>query len=196
MTNRLAHVSRATRETNITLDLALDGAGRADIATGVGFADHMLELLTFWGGFDLTVSCHGDVHVDAHHTLEDVGLCLGQAFLQALGDRAGIARVGWARVPMDEALTDVALDLSGRPYLVYNVQLPKVKIGQFDTELAREFFQAFANHCGANLHISVAYGENAHHIIEGCFKAFARAMDMASQLDPRVQGVLSTKGAL
>ncbi|HPX61534.1 MAG TPA: imidazoleglycerol-phosphate dehydratase HisB [Deltaproteobacteria bacterium] len=194
--SRTATIERVTRETSVRLSLDLDGSGAGRISTSVPFLDHMLDLFSRHGLFDLTVEASGDIDIDFHHTVEDIGIVLGEAFKQALGDKQGIRRYGQADVPMDEALARVSVDISGRPYLVYNVQLPKVKIGQFDTELAREFFQAFANHCGANLHISVAYGENAHHIIEGCFKAFARAMDMASQLDPRVQGVLSTKGAL
>ncbi len=195
MTTRSAHVSRATRETNITLDLVLDGSGRADIATGVGFADHMLELLAFWGGFDLTVSCHGDVHVDAHHTLEDVGLCLGQALLQALGDRTGIARVGWARVPMDEALADVAVDLSGRPYLVWQGdQLLPPTIASEEKDVWREFCKSFAFAGRFNLHVHFLYGQNGHHLLESAFKGLGLGLKQAVA---RVrQGASSTKGSL
>jgi imidazoleglycerol-phosphate dehydratase len=156
----------------------------------------MLNLFARHGLFDLEVEASGDIDIDFHHTVEDIGIVLGEAFKQALGDKKGIRRYGQATVPMDETLASVAIDISGRPFLVYNVTLPKVKIGEFDVELAREFFQAFVNHCGLNLHINVMYGENVHHIIEACFKAVARAMDVATQLDPRVEGVLSTKGVL
>jgi imidazoleglycerol-phosphate dehydratase len=156
----------------------------------------MLNLFARHGLFDLTVEASGDIDIDFHHTVEDIGIVLGEAFKQALGEKKGIRRYGQATVPMDETLASVAIDISGRPYLVYHVALPKVKIGEFDVELAREFFQAFVNHCGLNLHINVMYGDNVHHIIEACFKAVARAMDVATQLDPRVEGVMSTKGVL
>jgi imidazoleglycerol-phosphate dehydratase len=156
----------------------------------------MLNLFARHGFFDLGVEACGDIDIDFHHTVEDIGIVLGEAFKQALGDKKGIRRYGQASVPMDETLASVTADISGRPYLVYHVSLPKVKIGEFDVELAREFFQAFVNHCGLNLHINVMYGENVHHIIEACFKAVARAMDAATQLDPRVEGVMSTKGIL
>jgi imidazoleglycerol-phosphate dehydratase len=194
--SRKASIERVTNETRIRLELSIDGAGTAKICTSVPFLDHMLNLFARHGFFDLQVEASGDIDIDFHHTVEDIGIVLGEAFKQALGDKKGIRRYGQATVPMDETLASVAIDISGRPYLVYHVTLPKVKIGEFDVELAREFFQAFVNHCGLNLHINVMYGENVHHIIEACFKAVARAMDVATQLDPRVEGVMSTKGVL
>jgi imidazoleglycerol-phosphate dehydratase len=193
---RAAAIERVTKETRIKLSLNVDGKGDAKICTSVPFLDHMLNLFARHGLFDLEVEANGDIDIDFHHTVEDIGIVLGEAFKQALGDKKGIRRYGQATVPMDETLASVAIDISGRPYLVYHVVLPKVKIGEFDVELAREFFQAFVNHCGLNLHINVMYGENVHHIIEACFKAVARAMDAATQLDPRVEGVMSTKGVL
>jgi imidazoleglycerol-phosphate dehydratase len=194
--SRSASIERVTKETKIRLTLEIDGKGEGKICTSVPFLDHMLDLFARHGFFDLCVEATGDIDIDFHHTVEDIGIVLGQAFREALGEKKGIRRYGNAVVPMDETLASAALDLSGRPYLVYNVRLPKVKIGEFDVELAREFFQAFANNCGANLHVNVMYGENVHHIIEACFKAFARAMDTATQVDPRVEGVMSTKGKL
>lgn len=194
--SRMANIERVTNETRIRLELSIDGGGRGKICTSVPFLDHMLNLFARHGLFDLEVEASGDIDIDFHHTVEDIGIVLGEAFKQALGDKNGIRRYGQATVPMDETLASVAVDISGRPYLVYHVTLPKVKIGEFDVELAREFFQAFVNHCGLNLHINVMYGENVHHIIEACFKAVARAMDIATQLDPRVVGVMSTKGVL
>jgi imidazoleglycerol-phosphate dehydratase len=193
---RAAAIERVTKETRIKLSLQVDGKGDAKICTSVPFLDHMLNLFARHGLFDLDVEASGDIDIDFHHTVEDIGIVLGDAFRQALGDKKGIRRYGQATVPMDETLASVAIDISGRPYLVYHVVLPKVKIGEFDVELAREFFQAFVNHCGLNLHINVMYGENVHHIIEACFKALARAMDAATQRDPRVEGVMSTKGVL
>ncbi len=194
--SRTATIERITNETRIKLSLTVDGSGVAKICTSVPFLDHMLNLFARHGLFNLEVEACGDIDIDFHHTVEDIGIVLGEAFKQALGDKKGIRRYGQASVPMDETLASVAVDISGRPYLVYHVNLPKVKIGEFDVELAREFFQAFANHCGLNLHINVMYGDNVHHIIEACFKAFARAMDAASQMDPRIQDVMSTKGVL
>lgn len=194
--SRTARIERITKETSIKLSLAVDGSGEAKICTSVPFLDHMLNLFARHGLFDLEVEASGDIDIDFHHTVEDIGIVLGEAFKQALGEKKGIRRYGQATVPMDETLASVAVDISGRPYLVYHVTLPKVKIGEFDVELAREFFQAFVNNCGLNLHVNVMYGENVHHIIEACFKAFARAMDAATQIDPRVQGVMSTKGVL
>jgi imidazoleglycerol-phosphate dehydratase len=194
--SRCAELERVTKETRIKLTLEVDGSGETTICTSVPFLDHMLNLFARHGLFDLEIEACGDIDIDFHHTVEDIGIVLGEAFKQALADKKGIRRYGQATVPMDETLAAVAVDISGRPYLVYNVRLPKVKIGDFDVELAREFFQAFANHCGLNLHINVMYGDNVHHIIESCFKAVARAMDAATQLDPRVQGVMSTKGIL
>lgn len=193
---RTANIERITKETRIRLELNVDGAGQAKICTSVPFLDHMLNLFARHGLFDLSIEASGDIDIDFHHTVEDVGIVLGEAFRQALDDKNGIRRYGQATVPMDETLAAVAVDFSGRPYLVYHVNLPKVKIGEFDVELAREFFQAFANHAGLNLHINVMYGDNVHHIIEACFKAFARAVDSATQFDPRVEGVMSTKGVL
>jgi imidazoleglycerol-phosphate dehydratase len=193
---RTANIERITKETRIRLELNVDGAGQAKICTSVPFLDHMLNLFARHGLFDLTIEASGDIDIDFHHTVEDVGIVLGEAFKQALGDKNGIRRYGQATVPMDETLAAVAVDFSGRPYLVYHVNLPKVKIGEFDVELAREFFQAFVNHAGLNLHINVMYGDNVHHIVEACFKAFARAVDTATQFDPRVEGVMSTKGML
>lgn len=194
--SRSASIERVTRETQIRLALEIDGSGEGKICSSVAFLDHMLDLFARHGLFDLTVEAKGDTDIDFHHTVEDIGIVLGQAFKEALGEKKGIRRYGQATVPMDETLASVAVDLSGRPYLVYNASLPKVKIGEFDVELAREFFQAFVNNCGANLHINVMYGDNVHHVLEACFKALARALDMATQLDPRIEGVLSTKGKL
>lgn len=193
---RSAEIERTTAETRIKLSLNLDGSGKAAISSSVAFLDHMLNLFARHGLFDLVVEANGDIDIDFHHTVEDIGIVLGTAVRQALGDKQGIRRYGFARVPMDETLAEVTLDISGRPYLVYQVELPKVKVGDFDTELTREFFQAFSNNCGCNLHINLLYGDNVHHIIEACFKAFARALDDATRLDQRVSGVLSTKGVL
>ena len=194
--SRSAEIERVTKETRIKLALEVDGRGEGAICTSVPFLDHMLNLFARHGLFDLEIEACGDIDIDFHHTVEDIGIVLGEAFKQALADKKGIRRYGQATVPMDETLASVAVDISGRPFLVYNVRLPKVKIGEFDVELAREFFQAFASHCGLNLHVNVMYGDNVHHILEACFKAVARAMDTATQLDPRVQGVMSTKGVL
>ncbi|HTP66488.1 MAG TPA: imidazoleglycerol-phosphate dehydratase HisB [Geobacteraceae bacterium] len=194
--SRKASIERITRETQIRLSLEIDGRGEAGICTSVPFLDHMLDLFTRHGLFDITVEAKGDIDIDFHHTVEDVGIVLGQAFKQALGDKKGIRRYGQASVPMDETLASVAVDLSGRPFLVYNVHVPKVKIGEFDVELVKEFFLAFVNNCGMNLHMNVMYGENVHHILEACFKAAARALDQATQVDARIEGVLSTKGKL
>jgi len=194
--SRTASIERVTRETRIRLSINLDGSGVGRICTSVPFLDHMLDLFARHGLFDLEVEAQGDIDIDFHHTVEDIGIVLGQAIKEALGDKKGIRRYGQATVPMDETLASVALDLSGRPYLVYNVTLPKVKIGEFDVELGREFFQAFVNNAGANLHLNVMYGDNVHHVLEACFKGFARALDIATQLDPRIEGVMSTKGKL
>ena len=194
--NRTASIDRTTKETSIRIGLTLDGSGQHEIATGVAFFDHMLTQIARHGFFDLTITATGDLEVDAHHTVEDVGICLGEAFKQALGDKAGIRRYGRGTMPMHEALASVVLDLSGRPFLVWHVDLPKAQVGNFDLELVQEFFTAFCNHAGANLHVNLAYGDNLHHIVEAVFKALARALDEATQLDPRVQGVLSSKGAL
>ncbi len=193
---RTAVVERVTRETRIRLSLGLDGTGEAKVCTSVPFLDHMLDLFARHGLFDLQVDAQGDVDIDFHHTVEDIGIVMGEALKRALGGKEGICRYGQATVPMDETLASAAIDLSGRPYLCFNVPLPKVKIGEFDVELVREFFQAFAGTGGLNLHLNLEYGENVHHIVEACFKAFARALDCATRLDSRITGVLSTKGQL
>ncbi len=194
---RAASVSRRTAETDVAVSIALDGTGRAEIATGVGFLDHMLELFARHGLFDLTVKVTGDLHVDQHHTTEDAGIALGQAVLQALGDKRGIARYADIHLPMDETLTRVALDISGRPFLVFRTAFPTEKIGAFDTELVREWFQAFSMNAGITLHVETLYGANSHHIAESCFKGLARALRAAVAVDPREEGrIPSTKGAL
>jgi len=194
--SRTAAIERITRETRIKLSIDLDGSGQGKICTSVPFLDHMLDLFARHGLFDLMVEAQGDIDIDCHHTVEDIGIVLGQAMKEALGDKKGIRRYGQASLPMDETLAEVVTDLSGRPFLVYNVDLPKVKIGDFDVELGREFFQAFVNNLGANLHINVKYGDNVHHVLEACFKGTAKALDMATQVDQRIEGVLSTKGKL
>jgi imidazoleglycerol-phosphate dehydratase len=194
---RAASVSRRTAETDVSVSIALDGAGKSSIATGVGFLDHMLELFARHGQFDVEVKVTGDLHVDHHHTTEDTGIALGQAFLKALGDKKGIARYADIHLPMDEALTRVALDISGRPFLVFRSAFPAAKIGAFDTELVREWFQAFAINGGVTLHVETLYGDNSHHIAESCFKGLARALRAAVAFDPREEGrVPSTKGSL
>ncbi|PLX81589.1 MAG: imidazoleglycerol-phosphate dehydratase HisB [Desulfuromonas sp.] len=193
---RKATITRKTNETDITLELLLDGSGRHQVETGVPFFDHMLVQIARHGFFDLTARAVGDIEIDAHHTVEDVGISLGEAFKQALGDKAGIRRYGRGTMPMHEALASAILDFSGRPHLVYNVPLPKAQIGNFEVELVEEFLTAFCNHGGINLHVNLAYGDNLHHIIEAVFKALARALDEATGLDPRIEGVLSSKGKL
>lgn len=193
---RTADIARKTGETDIRLSLALDGQGRCDAQCGIGFFEHMLSALCRFGLLDLTLHCEGDLHVDAHHTVEDVGICLGQAIAQALGDKRGIARLGHACVPMDEALALAALDVSGRPYLVLDAQFDAPMVGAMDTQLVREFFRAVATHAGLTLHLRVPYGQNDHHKIEALFKAFGRALRDAVAPDPRIDGVLSTKGVL
>jgi imidazoleglycerol-phosphate dehydratase len=194
---RAARVSRRTAETDISVSLALDGSGQAKIATGVGFLDHMLELFSRHALFDLDLQVTGDLHVDQHHTTEDAGIALGQAFAQALGEKKGIARYAGVHLPMDETLSRVALDISGRPFLVFRTAFPTEKVGGFDTELVREFFQAFAMNGGVTLHVETFYGDNSHHIAESCFKGLARALRAAVALDPREGGrVPSTKGSL
>ncbi len=194
---RAAHITRATTETDVRVELCLDGSGRADIQTGVGFLDHMLTLFAVHGGFDLTVRCAGDTVVDDHHSVEDVGICLGQALRQALGDRRGVTRYGDITLAMDEALILCAVDLSGRPYLRYRAQIPAQKVGTFDTELVQEFFTALAMHAAMTLHIRQLDGENSHHIIEGMFKAFARALRAAVRIDAeRPDAIASSKGVL
>ena len=193
---RAARVERRTSETAITLELTLDGDGSVDVSTGVPFFDHMLQALGRHGLFGLRVRAEGDLAVDAHHTVEDVGICLGQAFAEALGDKRGIRRFGSSVVPMDEALVLAAVDVSGRGQLHYAVELPIEIIGMFDTTLAKEFMVAFATNAGVTVHVRSLAGENAHHIVEAAFKALARALAEAVAVDPRVSGVPSTKGAL
>ncbi len=195
--SRSATISRTTTETDIRLTLDLDGTGRVDLATGVGFFDHMLTALARHALFDLAVQATGDLHIDDHHTVEDVGIVLGQAFAKAIGDKRGIRRYGQAMVPMDEALVEAAIDISGRPLLVWSVAFPVPTIGTMDTELFEEFFRAFAHNALITLHVTAKAGRNAHHIAEACFKALARALRTATEMDPRVEGVIpSTKGAL
>ncbi len=189
-------ITRTTRETDIRLTLDLHGAGRAQIETGIGFFDHMLELFAHHGLFDLTVQAQGDLHVDEHHLVEDVGICLGKAISQGLGDRSGIVRTAHALVPMDEALARVVIDLSGRPYAVFQAQWHTPRIGGLGTDLIGHFFESVAIHAGMNLHARVEYGRNDHHQCEALFKAFARALDAATRQDPRRAGVPSTKGTL
>jgi imidazoleglycerol-phosphate dehydratase len=196
MTERKAEIKRTTKETDISLELNIDGTGISDINTGVGFLDHMLTLFSRHGFFDLKIKATGDLEVDQHHTVEDVGICLGQAFAKACGDKAGIRRFGNTTIPMGESLATVVLDLCDRPFLVFNVQLKNQKVGDFDVELVEEFFQAYVNNSGATLHVNLAYGSNTHHVIEAIFKAFGRAMDQATSKDDRIKGVLSTKGML
>jgi imidazoleglycerol-phosphate dehydratase len=193
---RSAIINRSTRETQIRLELNLDGSGAGSWQTGVGFLDHMLELFTRHGALDLKVEATGDLHVDQHHTVEDVGICLGQAVKQALGDKAGIRRYGHFTLPMEETLCTTAIDLSGRYYLVFNAAFSSPKIGEFDTELVEDFFQAFAANVLCNLHVLVHYGRNSHHVAEAIFKSAARALRMSVETDPRLTGVPSTKGTL
>ncbi len=194
---RSATTERKTKETEITTTVAIDGTGRYDIATGIGFLDHMLEQLSRHSLMDITLKASGDLHIDAHHTTEDSGITLGKAIKEALGNREGIERYGMAYIPMDETLSRVAIDLSGRPYLVWNVRFSQPKLGEMDAELFREWFQAFAFALGATIHVENLYGINNHHIIESCFKGLARALKTATALDPRQQGTVpSTKGVL
>ena len=193
---RTASIQRQTAETNISLELNLDGTGASQIATGVGFFDHMLTLLARHACFDLTVAAEGDLHVDQHHTVEDTGICLGQALREALGDKAGIRRYGHFTLPMEETLVTSAVDLSGRYFLVFNAPIPTAKIGDFDSELVEDFWQAVSANALCNLHVVLHHGRNSHHISEGVFKATARALRMAVESDPRMPGVPSTKGTL
>ena len=194
---RTASIKRDTRETQISLSLDLDGTGRSQIATGVGFLDHMLELFARHGDFDLTISCRGDTQVDGHHSVEDVGICLGQAFAQALGDKRGICRYGQCLLPMDETLVLIAVDFSGRDYLGWSVTLPSPRVGDFDTELAQEFWLAFVRNCPGSLHIRQMAGENTHHILEAVFKGTGRALRMAAAMDENHRDEIpSTKGVL
>ena len=196
MSTRQSEIERKTRETEIKLSVDLDGAGQAAISTGVGFLDHMLELLSKHASLDLTVDATGDLHVDDHHTVEDVGICLGQALAKALGDKEGIRRFGSASVPMQDSLANVALDLSGRFALVFSADFPSAKIGAFDAELIQEFMEAFASNAAMNLHVNAPYGTNSHHMAEAIFKALAKALRWAVDQDPRQAGVPSTKGTL
>jgi imidazoleglycerol-phosphate dehydratase len=193
---RTAEIARKTRETDIRLRLGLDGRGKSEVKTGVGFLDHMLELFAKHSLIDLEVTCAGDLHVDAHHTTEDVGIVLGQAIDRALGDKAGIRRYGHCTLPMDEALVTCAVDLGGRPYWAWDAAMPSPKIGEFDSELVADFWQAVAVQGRMNLHVVLHYGRNCHHISEAIFKGLARAIRAACERDPRVEGVPSTKGAL
>ncbi len=197
MPKRSATVSRDTLETQISVSLDLDGSGKANFATGIPFLEHMLEQIARHGAFDLDIKASGDLHIDDHHTVEDVGIAIGQALTQAMGDKRGIRRYGECHLPMDDALVRAALDLSGRPFLVWDVEMPTAKIGTFDTELVREFFQALATHGGITLHVTKLAGINSHHIAEAAFKAVARALREAVEPDPRkTDAVPSTKGAL
>lgn len=193
---RTADVARKTHETDIALSVNVDGSGKAELDTGVGFFDHMLDALARFALLDLNVRCQGDLEVDAHHTVEDVGICLGRALKDALGDRAGIRRVGSAYLPMDEALAFAAIDISGRPYLAFDAVFVAPMVGAMDTQLAEEFFRAVAVNAGLTVHVKVMEGRNDHHKLEAMFKAFGLALRDAARLDERVQGVLSTKGAL
>ncbi len=193
---RAATIDRQTAETKISLRLTIDGSGQSEISTGVGFLDHMLTLFAKHGLFDLNVVCDGDTQVDAHHTTEDIGICLGQAFREALGNKVGIVRYGHMILPMEETLVTVAVDLSGRNYMVFNAPMTSPKIGEFDSELVEDFWYAFTSNAMCNLHVLLHYGRNSHHIAEAIFKAAARALRAATSIDPRQTGVPSTKGKL
>lgn len=195
---RRAKIHRKTKETDIQVDLNLDGSGMASVKSGVGFFDHMLEALAKHGAFDLTLTCRGDTHIDDHHSVEDVGIVLGEAVAKALGNKAGVCRFGFASVPLDEALSQATIDLSGRPFFAYRggKRLGRGKVGTFDVELLEDFLGAFASSSGSTVHIDIISGRNAHHIVEATVKAFARALRQAVELDPRVTGVPSTKGVL
>lgn len=194
--SRNASVIRKTKETDINLSINIDGNGKSTISTGVGFFDHMLEGFSKHGFFDLEVKVDGDLEVDAHHTVEDTGIVLGQAIADAIGDKKGIKRYGSFILPMDDALVLCAIDLCGRPYFQFDLEFPTEKIGSFDTELIREFFYAITYKCGMNLHMKMLSGVNSHHIAEAAFKAFAKALDQATSIDERIEGILSTKGSL
>jgi imidazoleglycerol-phosphate dehydratase len=193
---RRAEVERTTKETRIRVTVDLDGSGRSELSSGIGFFDHMLDQLARHALLDLTVQANGDLHIDGHHTVEDIGITLGQAFAKALADKAGVRRYGHAYVPLDEALSRVVIDLSGRPELIWNVRFTRAMIGEFDVDLAHEFFQGFVNHALVTLHVDNLRGDNAHHQCETVFKAFARALRMAIEPDPRSAGIPSTKGML
>jgi len=194
--SRISKIHRKTKETEVSIEINLDGSGKTDIKTSIPFLDHMFHLFAKHGFFDLCVQSQGDTSVDDHHLVEDLGICLGAAVKQALGGKEGIARYGAALVPMDETLCGVAVDISGRPYLIYHAAVGEAKIGAFDPALMKEFFKSFSDHSGMTLHINVHYGSNNHHIVEAIFKAFARALNKAVTLQGRIEGVLSTKGSL
>jgi imidazoleglycerol-phosphate dehydratase len=196
MKGRTATINRKTKETDVAVILNLDGSGSSDVRTGVQFLDHMLALFAKHGIFDLKIRCKGDLGVDAHHSVEDIGICLGSALGKALGDKKGLARFAHSYFPMDETLARVAVDLSGRPYLIYNVKVDRRRAGELDSDLIEEFWKAVVTHARMNLHIELLYGRNTHHIFEAIFKAAARALSLATRIDPRVQGVPSTKGVL
>jgi len=196
MNERKATISRKTSETDVTVTLNLDGSGQSNVQTGVQFLDHMLTLFAKHGLFDLDVSCKGDLGIDAHHSVEDIGICLGQALEKAFGDKQGLVRFAHAYFPMDESLVRVALDLSGRSYLVYNVRVERERVGELESDLMEEFWKAVVTHARMNLHIELLYGRNTHHIFEAVFKAAARALCLATRTDSRIQGVPSTKGVL
>ena len=193
---REAEVKRTTKETSIYVKLNLDGTGKADIDTGVGFLNHMMTLVAVHGMFDLVIKATGDLDVDCHHTVEDVGIAFGDALKQALGDKKGSHRYGSGLLPMDEALAEIILDISGRPYLVWNADIPRNMLGTFDTEMGEDFFRALAVHSDMTLHINLPYGRNTHHMLEAIFKGFGRALSMAVAMDPRVHGIMSSKGML
>lgn len=196
MKKRRAEIKRKTKETDISINLTLEGEGKSSITTGIPFLDHMLELFTRHGLFNLTVKAKGDLEVDLHHTVEDVGICLGKSFSAALGDKQGIRRYGETTLPMDDALASVSVDISGRSFLAYRLKIRKVKLGDFNIGLIKEFFRAFADQADLTLHINLLYGEEPHHIIEAVFKAFGRSMREAVEIDPRIKGIPSTKGIL
>jgi imidazoleglycerol-phosphate dehydratase len=196
MSGRTANISRTTTETTVSVTLNLDGSGLGTVDTGVQFLDHMLNLFAKHGVFDLQISCKGDIDIDAHHSVEDIGICLGSAMEQALGDKLGLVRFAHAYYPMDDTLVRVAADFSGRPYLIYNVKVARERVGELDSDLIEEFWKAFVTHAHLNLHIELLYGRNTHHIFEAVFKAAARALSLASRIDERVQGVPSTKGVI
>ncbi len=196
MSERKAHIKRTTAETSIEVTLSIDGEGKGAIRTGIGFFDHMLQLFAAHGQFDLDLVCNGDIDVDGHHSVEDIGIALGMAFQEAMGDKRGICRYGSFFLPMDEALAHVALDLSGRPYLVYEGGEMAPMIGEYDTELTEEFLRAFSVHAGITLHVRILYGRNSHHKVEAIFKALAHALRIALSKDPRINGIPSTKGIL
>lgn len=196
MSNRIGTIERNTKETQISITINLDGTGKSEVHTGIGFLDHMLNSFAKHGFFDLTCKVKGDLEVDCHHTIEDVGIVLGQAILKALGDKKSIKRYGSFILPMDETLILCSMDISGRPYLYFDIPFTVERVGEYDTEMVKEFFYAISYSCGMNLHFKWFHGSNNHHLIEAAYKAFAKALDEATSIDPRIDGVLSTKGAL